>query len=229
MEAFGFEANNLESEDVSMKVEDLPDFDVAEMLDSEEAIAEFLNDFLDEEDPAMLAHALGIAARAQGMTEVARKAGVTREGLYKALRPDSAPRMDTIMKVLKAFGMKLAIQPIESKSADVTHEVGDVPFNSSAGGFTEGAHYRMSIGEVAGVRAQLRKSTHGVQGYTVKKGAQASRSFHSHAVIYSSDGGKSFSVLHFPSSEGEEAAKEDVPGLLSYDHILAGGKPVVHG
>lgn len=94
-----------------INVEDLPEFDVAEMLDSDEAIAAFLNDFLTEEDPAMLAHALGIVARAQGMTEVAKKSGITREALYKALRADSAPRMDTIMKVLKAFGLRLAVQP----------------------------------------------------------------------------------------------------------------------
>jgi probable addiction module antidote protein len=90
----------------------LQTYDPTEYLKSEESIAAFLNEFLSEDDPAIIAHALGIAAKAQGMTEVARKAGMAREALYKALRPDSSPRFETIARVMKAFGVRLVAEPI---------------------------------------------------------------------------------------------------------------------
>ena len=94
-----------------IKVADLPDFDMAEHLDSDEAIAQYLSIVLEENDPAELAHALGTIARARGMTEVARASGLTREALYKALRPTSQPRFDTIMKVINSLGLKIRVQP----------------------------------------------------------------------------------------------------------------------
>lgn len=94
-----------------IKVADLPEFDMAEHLDSDEAIAEYLSIVLEENDPAELAHALGTIARARGMTEVARASGLTREALYKALRPTSQPRFDTIMKVINSLGLKISVQP----------------------------------------------------------------------------------------------------------------------
>ncbi len=94
-----------------IKVADLPEFDMAEHLDSDEAIAQYLSIVLEENDPAELAHALGTIARARGMTEVARASGLTREALYKALRPTSQPRFDTIMKVINSLGLKLSVQP----------------------------------------------------------------------------------------------------------------------
>ena len=66
---------------------------------------------LEENDPAEFAHALGTIARAKGMTEVARASGLTREALYKALRPTSQPRFDTIMKVVHALGLQISVQP----------------------------------------------------------------------------------------------------------------------
>lgn len=93
-------------------INSLPDFDAADYIKSEETFLVFVNDFLAEGNPAMIAEALGIAARAKGMTEVANKTGINRESLYKALRGNSQPRLDTIMKVLKAFGLKLVAQPI---------------------------------------------------------------------------------------------------------------------
>ena len=94
-----------------IKVADLPDFDMAEHQDSDEAIAQYLSIVLEENDPAELAHALGTIARARGMTEVARASGLTREALYKALRPTSQPRFDTIMKVINSLGLKISVQP----------------------------------------------------------------------------------------------------------------------
>lgn len=93
-------------------IDALPEFDPAEYLDSEEAIVAYLNEFLQEGDPALLAHALGTAARARGMSQVAKDAGMAREALYKALRPGSSPRLETVMKVMKAFGVRLVVEPI---------------------------------------------------------------------------------------------------------------------
>ncbi|MGD9773844.1 addiction module antidote protein [Diaphorobacter sp.] len=94
-----------------INVADLPDFDMAEELKTEEDIAIYLTLVLEENDPAELVHALKTVARSRGMTEVARASGVTREALYKALRPTSHPRFDTIMKVINSFGLKLSVQP----------------------------------------------------------------------------------------------------------------------
>ncbi|MFZ5775413.1 MAG: addiction module antidote protein [Thermodesulfobacteriota bacterium] len=89
----------------------LPDFDMAAHLSTEEDIAAYLTMVIEEGDAAELAHALGVAARARGMTEVARQAGITREALYKALRPDARPRFDTINRVCKALGVRLTALP----------------------------------------------------------------------------------------------------------------------
>jgi probable addiction module antidote protein len=94
-----------------IRIADLPEFDLAEYLKSQEDIAAYLTMVIDEGDTAELAHALGLAARARGMTEIARASGLTREALYKALRPDAHPRFDTISKVCKALGIKLHAEP----------------------------------------------------------------------------------------------------------------------
>ncbi len=94
-----------------INIADLPEFDMAEHLGSDQAIAEYLSIVLEENDPAEFAHALGTIARAKGMTEVARASGLTREALYKALRPTSQPRFDTIMKVVHALGLQISVQP----------------------------------------------------------------------------------------------------------------------
>lgn len=93
---------------------DLPEFDLAEYLGSEEAISEYLNQTIAEGDMAELAHALGVAARARGMTEVAKASGITREALYKALRPNASPRFETVSKVCAALGVRLVAQPMHS-------------------------------------------------------------------------------------------------------------------
>lgn len=92
-------------------IADLPDFDMAEELRTDEDIATYLTLVLEENDPAELNHALGVIARARGMTEVARASGLTREALYKALHADAHPRFETIARVCKALGVKLVAQP----------------------------------------------------------------------------------------------------------------------
>jgi probable addiction module antidote protein len=92
---------------------DLAQFDAAHYLDNESSIAAYLTDILEANDAALLAAALGDIARARGMTEIAKAAGITREALYKALRPDSAPRFDTVSRVCAALGVRLVAQPID--------------------------------------------------------------------------------------------------------------------
>lgn len=95
-----------------IRIADLPEFDITEHLDSEQAIAEYLTVVLEENDPAALAGALGSIARARGMTEIAKTSGITREALYRALRPNAQPRFDTISRVCTALGVKLVAQAI---------------------------------------------------------------------------------------------------------------------
>ena len=95
----------------SIQIKDLPDFDAAPYLDNEEAIAAYLTDILEARDAGLLAAALGDIARARGMTEIARAAGITREALYKALRPGSEPRFDTVSRVCDALGVRIVVQP----------------------------------------------------------------------------------------------------------------------
>ena len=95
-----------------IKAADLPEFDAARYLNSESAVAAYLTDILESNDAALLASALGDIARARGMSEIAKTAGITREALYKALRPDSAPRFDTVNRVCAALGVRLVVQRI---------------------------------------------------------------------------------------------------------------------
>ena len=93
------------------KISDLPEFDMVKQLKSEEDIAAYVTMVIEEGDSSELAHALGVAARARGMSEVAQAAGITREALYKALRPNAHPRFDTINRVCTALGVRLVAQP----------------------------------------------------------------------------------------------------------------------
>ena len=98
-----------------IQVADLPEYDLAEQLKTEEDIAAYLTLVIDEGDMAELAHALGVAARARGMSDIAKASGITREALYKALRPDASPRFDTISRVCAALGVRLVAQPVGSQ------------------------------------------------------------------------------------------------------------------
>lgn len=95
-----------------IRAADLPEFDLAEHIQSETDIAAYLTLVLEEGDPSELAHALGVVARARGMSEIAKAAGLTREALYKALRADAQPRFDTVSRVCTALGVKLVAQPV---------------------------------------------------------------------------------------------------------------------
>ena len=92
-------------------VANLPEFDASQFLDSDEAVAAYLNDILQANDSALLAAALGDIARARGMADIARNAGLTREALYKALRPQAQPRFETVQRVCAALGVRLVAVP----------------------------------------------------------------------------------------------------------------------
>ena len=86
-------------------------FDAARYLDDDEAIAEYMTAVLETNDPDLLLMALGDVARAKGMAQIAKAAGLGRESLYKALAPGAKPRFETVMKVARALGVKFTAQP----------------------------------------------------------------------------------------------------------------------
>ena len=88
-----------------IKINDLPSFDAAQYLDSDQAVAEYLTAILEANNASLLAAALGDVARARGMTEIARASGMAREALYKALKPNAQPRFETIARVCQALGV----------------------------------------------------------------------------------------------------------------------------
>jgi probable addiction module antidote protein len=100
-----------------INVDDLPEFDAALYLDDEETIAAYLTGILAENNATLLAKALGNIARARGMKEIAKSAGITREALYKALRSGSAPRFDTMSRVCAALGVRLVAQAASARKA----------------------------------------------------------------------------------------------------------------
>jgi len=95
----------------TIKVSELPDFDMAEHLEDDNAMADYLTVVMEENDPALLAAALGDIARARGMGDIAKAAGIGREALYKALRPGTSPRFDTVQRVCVALGMRITVVP----------------------------------------------------------------------------------------------------------------------
>lgn len=84
-------------------------FDAADYLDSDEACAEFITAAFETNDPAAVARAVGIVARARGMTEIARSTGLGRESLYRALGAEGNPELATLLKVMKALGLELKV------------------------------------------------------------------------------------------------------------------------
>jgi probable addiction module antidote protein len=98
-----------------LKIDDLKVWDSSEHLDSEEMIFAYVNAAMEEGDPALLTAALGDVARARGMTEIARKAGMSRESLYRALSSDGNPELATVMKVMKALGLRMSVTSADAE------------------------------------------------------------------------------------------------------------------
>ena len=88
------------------------DFDPSSYLDSDEMIVEYLMATAEDPNPEVFLGALGDVARAKGMAEIAKKTGLGRESLYKALRPGAHPRYETVKAVLKAIGVELTFKTV---------------------------------------------------------------------------------------------------------------------
>jgi probable addiction module antidote protein len=88
-------------------------FDAAKYLVNDEAVAEYITEALLTYDTDMITHAIGVAAKARGMTMVAEHAGLSRESLYKALSGDGNPQFATILRVLTALGLRLRAEPAD--------------------------------------------------------------------------------------------------------------------
>jgi len=89
-------------------------FDIADYLDSNEMIAEYLNVILEEGSDTEIVTAIGHIAKAIGMTKIAEETGMSRPSLYKALSEGAKPQFSTIMKVLKAIGGQIRVSPISA-------------------------------------------------------------------------------------------------------------------
>jgi probable addiction module antidote protein len=87
-------------------------FEASDYLNNDAEIAEFLSISLEDPNPDVFLRALQEVAKARGMSQLARDAGINRESLYKALAPGAKPRYDTVLKVMNALGVKITAQPV---------------------------------------------------------------------------------------------------------------------
>jgi probable addiction module antidote protein len=86
-------------------------FDAANYLDSPETIAAYIEAVLEDGDPSLIASALGDVARAKGVTQIAKDAGLSRDSLYKSLREGGNPTLSTFLGVLRSLGLSITVQP----------------------------------------------------------------------------------------------------------------------
>jgi probable addiction module antidote protein len=96
------------------KVTETRPWDAAEHLETEEDMVAYLDAALEDGEPTLIVAVLGDIARAKGMTQVAREAGLGRESLYKALSTTGNPEFATILKVVSALGLRLHVEPAQS-------------------------------------------------------------------------------------------------------------------
>lgn len=95
-------------------IEGLTDFDAADYLVSPEAVAAYVNDVISSGNSCLMKQALKNVLRARGVANIAEGAGLTREGVYKALRPSSKPQWDTIRSLLAALGLEVRVVPVDA-------------------------------------------------------------------------------------------------------------------
>ena len=92
-------------------------FDPSAFLDDDEVVAEYLNAALEDPNPDVFLAAVGHVAKARGMTTIAKRSGLGRESLYKAIAPGAKPRYDTVLKVLRSLGVRLAVSTDDDRAA----------------------------------------------------------------------------------------------------------------
>jgi probable addiction module antidote protein len=85
-------------------------YDSADYLETPEQVALYLEEVFADGDPALIGKALGVVARSKGMSQIAQQSGLSRESLYRALSADGNPRLDTLIKVLRALGLRLSVE-----------------------------------------------------------------------------------------------------------------------
>ena len=96
---------------------DTTEFDSADYLNSAEAIAAYLDAYLEDSTPEELRAALDTVARSHGVSDLAKRTGVTRAGIYKALGQDGNPSFETIRSLLAAMGLRLTVEPAKREAA----------------------------------------------------------------------------------------------------------------
>lgn len=96
-------------------------WDAADHLASPDDIAEYLSEALKDGDPGFFEHALGVVARAEGMSSVAASTGLNRENLYRTLSDDSNPRFQTVVKILDSLGLAFDVKPVADSVQTVAH------------------------------------------------------------------------------------------------------------
>ena len=89
-------------------------FDSADYLNTAEAIAAYLEAYLEDGSPEELRSALDTVARSHGISDLSRRSGITRPGIYKALSQDGNPSFETVRSILGAMGLRLAVEPVEA-------------------------------------------------------------------------------------------------------------------
>ena len=104
---------------MKINVDDLKHFDAADFINDAEDVLHYLNVVLEENDPAALAEALGTIAKSEGMSKISESTGISREALYKALKPESKPRFETLSKVANSLGFKFVLEPINKPHEEV--------------------------------------------------------------------------------------------------------------
>ena len=104
-------------------------FDAAKYLHDDVVIVEYMSAMLEANDPALLLLALSDVAQAKGMVQVARDAGLSGQGLYKALEPGAKPRFETVMKVTQALGLKFTMSQAAAKALP-QYEADDGPLTA---------------------------------------------------------------------------------------------------
>src|ERR1700722_19271608 len=90
-------------------------YDSSEFLTSNEAISAYMEEALSSQDPAFITQALGTIARARGMSQIAKKSGISRESLYKALSAEGNPEFSTVIRVMQALGLRFSVTSSEPR------------------------------------------------------------------------------------------------------------------
>ncbi len=96
---------------MAAKIKRSQPYDPAKYLDSDEAVAEYITEALETGDAELTAHAIGVVAKARGMTRIAEETGLSRESLYRALSAGGHPQFETVGRVLSALGLRLRAEP----------------------------------------------------------------------------------------------------------------------